>query len=288
LTAALCVAALIYYRGWVRLRHVLPTGPSRWSPYAFAGGLFALWAAIGSPLAELDEELLSVHMAQHILLSLIAAPLILLGAPALPLLHGMPRLFKLRSLVARLLRSRPVRTLGRVCAQPAICWSVALAVFIGWHLRPLFQLALRSESFHAVEHVSFLGSGLLFWWPVIQPWPSTPRWPRWSIPPYLFAATLPCDGLSAFLTFSDRVVYPAYLSAPRHVGVSALEDQACAGALMWLCVTIAYVIPAAIVTTRLLSIRSEDPATDTGSSRLAAWQPTGVPRSPKRAIGRSL
>jgi cytochrome c oxidase assembly factor CtaG len=82
---------------------------------------------------------------------------------------------------------------------------------------------------------------------------------------YLFAATLPCDVLSAFLAFSDRVVYPAYLSAPRHFGLSVLQDQECAGALMWLCVTFAYVIPAAVITTRILSPqgqRSPQPSRD--------------------------
>jgi putative membrane protein len=269
LSATLCVVALIYCRGWLRLREVLPTVPSRWWPYAFVGGLFALWAAIGSPLAALDEKLLSVHMVQHILISLLAAPLILLGAPALPLLYGVPRIFKLRSGAVRLVRSRLVRSLGRGCAQPAICWSVAMVVFIGWHTPPLFQLGLRSDGWHAVEHASFLGSGLLFWWPVVHPWPSSPKGPRWSIPLYLFAATLPCDGLSAFLAFSDRVVYSPYVAAPPAFGLSALQDQECAGALMWLCVTIAYAIPAAIVTTRLLSVRAEDLATPLGNNFLA-------------------
>jgi len=208
----------------------------------------------------LDEELLSVHMVQHMLLSVVVAPLILLGAPALPLLYAIPGRLMLNGGVARLLRSSWVRALGRVLARPAICWSVAIVVFIGWHVPPLFQLGLRSEGWHAVEHASFLASSLMFWWPVVQPWPSTPKWPRWSVPLYLFAATLPCDGLSAFLAFSDRVVYSAYLSAPRHFGLSALQDQECAGALMWLCVTIAYVIPAAIVTTKLLSAPTENPA----------------------------
>jgi len=256
LSTILLIVALVYYRGWVRLCELLPTVRSRWWPFAFIGGLFALWAAIESPLAALDEELLSVHMVQHLLLSVVAAPLILLGAPALPLLHGVPRRFMLRDGLAHVLRSRPLRALGRALAQPAICWSVAIVTFIGWHTPQLFQLGLRSEPWHAVEHASFLGSGLMFWWPVVQPWPSTANWPRWWVPLYLFAATLPCDGLSAFLAFSDRVVYPAYLSAPRHFGLSALQDQECAGALMWLCVTIAYVIPAAVVTTTLLSART--------------------------------
>jgi cytochrome c oxidase assembly factor CtaG len=258
LSATLCVVVLVYFRGWVRLRRVLPNIASQGWPVAFVGGLLALWAAMESPLAALDEEVLSVHMAQHILLSVVAPPLILLGAPAVPLLYGVPRRFMLRGGLTQLLRSRPVRAVRRSLALPAICWSVAIVTFIGWHTPRLFQLGLCSESWHAVEHASFLGSGLMFWWPVVQPWPSTPKWPRWSVPLYLFAATLPCDGLSAFLAFSDRAVYPAYLSAPRHFGVSAIQDQEWAGALMWLCVTIAYVIPAAVVTTKLLSARTED------------------------------
>jgi putative membrane protein len=259
LATTLILTALVYLRGWLRLRRLLPDITSRWWRRAFLGGLFTLWAALGSPLAAFDEALLSAHMVQHILLSAVAAPLLLLGAPALPLLHGIPRGFVSRG-VARLLQSTPVRALGRILGEPAVCWSVAMVVFIGWHTPSLFQLGLGSERWHAIEHASFLGSGLLFWWPVVQPWPSTARWPRWSVPLYLFVATLPCDALSAFLAFSDRVVYHAYLSAPRHFGLSVLQDQECAGAVMWVSVTIAYVIPAAVIMTKVLSPETEHPA----------------------------
>jgi putative membrane protein len=248
----LVLAAVIYVRGWFRLHRLLPQVTARLWPFAFLFGLLALWVAVGSPLAALDEELLSAHMVQHLLLSAVAAPLILLGAPVLPLLHGTPRRIVVAGIVP-VLRSRLLRVLGRLAGEPAFCWTIAVAVFIGWHTPFLFQLGLRSEYWHGVEHASFFGSGLLFWWPVVQPWPSRARWPRWSIPLYLFFATLPCDALSAFLAFSDRVVYPAYLSAPHHFNVSALQDQECAGAVMWLSVTIAYVIPAAVITTRILS-----------------------------------
>jgi putative membrane protein len=257
LISLLAIAALVYYRGWLRLRRLLPHLTPASSLYAFVGGLSTLWAAVGSPLATLDEQLLSVHMVQHLLLSTVAAPLILLGAPALPLFHGVPRRFVLSGL-APLFRSGPVRALGRLLGQPAVCWCVAIAVFIGWHTPSLFQFGLRSYGWHAVEHASFFGSGLLFWWPVIQPWPSAGSWPRWSVPLYLFLATLPCDALSAFLVFSDRVVYPMYLSGPRHVALSVLQDQASAGALMWVGVTIAYVIPAAVTTITLLSPRDAE------------------------------
>jgi putative membrane protein len=254
--SALTVAAVIYCSGWFHLRRRVHEIASPWCPSAFLGGLVVLWIAAGSPLAAFDEELLSVHMLQHLLLSAVAAPLILLSAPALPLLHGLPRSVVLHGL-APLLRWPPVQTMGRLLGHPAVCWSVAMVVLIGWHVPTLFEVGLRSERWHAVEHASFLASGLLFWWPVVQPWPSTARWPRWSVPLYLFLATLPCDILSAFLAFSDRVVYPAYLSAPRHFGLSALQDQECAGAVMWLSVTIAYVIPAAVITTKVLSPQRE-------------------------------
>jgi cytochrome c oxidase assembly factor CtaG len=115
---------------------------------------------------------------------------------------------------------------------------------------------MRSASWHKFEDVSFLAAGLLFWWPVIQPWPSLERWPRWCIPLYLFLATLPCDVLSAFLAFSNRVIYAHYQVAGQHFDLSPLRDQECAGALMWVWVTFAYLVPAAGVTIQLLSPQS--------------------------------
>ena len=121
----------------------------------------------------------------------------------------------------------------------------------------VFDLALRWSWLHELEHASFFAAGLLFWWPVIQPWPSVARWPRWSIPLYLFCATLPCDLLSGFLVFCDRVVYSSYLSTPSPFNISPLQDQQFAAALMWTCVTIILLVPAVVVTMQLLSPRQE-------------------------------
>jgi len=106
-----------------------------------------------------------------------------------------------------------------------------------------------------IECASFLATGLLFWWPVIQPWPSVSR-PDLSIIVYLFLATLPCDIIAGLLVFGDRVVYSIYFPSSRPFGLSALEDQQCAGALMWTCVTVVYLVVGAILTTRLLSPQS--------------------------------
>ena len=250
-TLALLVPALLYLRGWNHLRHAIPDAFPGWRAAAFLGGLFCVWIAIASPLAALDEELLSVHMIQHLLLMTTAPLLMLLGSPVLPLLHGLPK-FAMRVALGPLLRFPLVQRLGHILANPVFCWFAATSVLIGWHVPKAFALGLQSESCHHLEHASFLAAGLLFWWPVVPSWPSVSQ-PRWPMVLYLFLAILPCDALSAFLAFCDRVVYPAYLSVPRHFGMSPLQDQECAGALMWFCVTFAYLVPAVVITTRLLS-----------------------------------
>src|SRR5260370_40846817 len=125
----------------------------------------------------------------------------------------------------------------RMLTRPALCCYFSAMTLLAWHLPALFTLAMRSENWHMVEQILFFSAGLLFWWPVIQPWPSASTGPRWSMILYLFLATLPCDILSGFLVFSDRVAYPVYFSTPRLFGFSVLEDQQCAAALMWTCVT---------------------------------------------------
>jgi putative membrane protein len=169
-------------------------------------------------------------------------------------LHGLPRHF-VQGVLGPLFRWPPVQQLGRVLSQPVFCWLAAATTLVAWHIPAAFTLALQSERWHVVEHACFLSAGFLFWWPVIQPWPSVSTWPRWSILLYVFLATLPCDILSGFLVFSERVAYPIYFSTRQQFGLSVLEDQQCAGALMWTCVTIVYLVPAVILTIRLLAAR---------------------------------
>jgi putative membrane protein len=254
LSLVLLTAALVYTRGWIHLRRTLPNvnPPSRL--VAFWSGTFAIWIATGSPLSDLDHESLIAHMAQHLLLMTVAAPLLLLGAPAVALLQGLPVGF-VRSGLGPILRWTPLQWAGRNLTHPAFCWLAGTAAVIGWHIPALFELAVRSEPWHVAEHSCFLVAGFLFWWPIVQPWPSIARWPQWSLPLYLFLATLPCDALSAFLTFCGRVVYPSYLSAHRTLDLPAIQDQQWAGTLMWVWVTFAYLAPAVAITLQILSPR---------------------------------
>jgi putative membrane protein len=249
---ALSLAIVSYLRGWFPLRTIFPRLIPGWQCAAFLAGIASVWLAIGSPIEAFDDVSLTIHMVQHLLLMAIAPPLILLGAPALPLLRGLPQ-WAAHNVVSPILRWNVVKSAGRFAANPAICWSAAALALIAWHIPTLFELALRWDWLHEFEHASFFGAGLLFWWPVVQPWPSIARWPRWCIPLYLFCATLPCDALSGFLAFCDRVVYPSYLSSSRLFYISPLQDQERAAVLMWVAVTIIFLLPAVIVTMQILS-----------------------------------
>jgi putative membrane protein len=250
-SSALIFALLVYLRGWLRLRRHEHHNVEGWRAGSFVLGLLLIWIATASPLAALDHEMLTAHMVQHLLLMTLAPPLILLGIPRKPLAHGLPQRF-LRA-IRRPLRSEATRQFASVVTHPALCWFAAASTLVVWHIPSVFMLSLRSQMWHGVEQVSFLATGLLFWSPVIRPWQNSLKWPESSILLYLFLATLPCDILSGFLVFCDRVVYPVFLSSPHSFGLSALEDQQCAGALMWTCVTLVYLIAGAIFTARLLS-----------------------------------
>jgi putative membrane protein len=250
----LVLISFSYLRGWCRLRGVSASSIPAWRGSSFLSGMFLVWVALGSPLAAYDHDLLTVHMIQHLLLMTFAPALVLLGEPLVVFCHGLPRFGNV--VRNRLFRRPMVHWFARMLSRPALCWIVSASTLMGWHVPALFTLGMRSDVWHCVEQGSFLAAGILFWLPVIQPWPSVSTGPQWWTLLYLFLATLPCDILSGFLVFSDRVAYPVYSSMPRHFGLSVLEDQQCAAALMWTCVTLVYLVPAAILSTRMLLPRS--------------------------------
>lgn len=242
LTVIIVFTAMVYLRGWRRC-----TIPA-WRAASFFLGLFFTWVAVASPIAFFDDRMLTAHMVQHLLLMTFAPPLIWLGEPVRPLAYHLPSKF-----VVAVSRWPAAQQLGRILGHPAFCWLAAAAALVAWHVPALFSLGMHSQVWHLVEHASFLAAGLLFWWPVLQPWPSVAKWPRWSMLLYLFLATLPCDVLSGLLVFSDRIAYPMYLSMPRQSGLSVIEDQQLAAALMWTCVTVVFLMAGTILSMQLLS-----------------------------------
>ena len=247
----LTVTGSIYSRGWWQLHRCLPRRFTGWHLTAFQGGLFTLFLALASPLHSVAKLLLQVHMIQHMVLTMVVPPLLLLGAPTLPLLRGLPRPM-LQHGLSRILAAPALQRLGHFLTHPVVCLLAFTVTNVLWHVPGLYELALRSELWHDVQHVCFLSTALLFWWPVVQPWPSRLRWPRWTMVFYLLFADIQNTALSAFLVFPERILYPTYAAVPRLWGVSALDDQAAAGAIMWVIGSVIFLIPAGMLTIRLL------------------------------------
>ena len=251
-TCGLLLTAAIYFRGWRSLRPLRSTLFPSWRLGCFLTGLASLWFAIASPLDAFGSLVLTAHMVQHLILMVVAPPLILLGSPTIPLLRGLPR-WAARDALGPFLSWPLLERLGRALTHPAFCWVAMAVAMLGWHVPAAYELALRSSGWHAVEHACFFITSLLFWWPVIQPWPSAPQWPRWVIPIYLLLGDVVNTILSAFLCFSGRILYPTYAAAPQLAGVAPLDDQVAAGAIMWFVGSLAFLGPAVILTVQLLS-----------------------------------
>ena len=257
LTLLLVSTAAVYVNGWRRLR-AASRDISVWHAAGFVGGLVSIWIAVASPLASWDRGSLTAHMIQHLLLMTCAPPLILLSDPARCLLYGLPlgvvagRDHRDHSTRGRCVRGRGVRTSAVVLARRH---RGAGGLAYSAHLRA--RASIECVARHSSRRHS-CSSGLLFWWPVIEPWPSAPN-PRWSIVLYLFLATLPCDILSGFLMFSDRVAYSVFRSMPGRDEVAILSDQQSAAALMWTVVTVIYLVAGTLVATRLLARPSASP-----------------------------
>jgi len=250
--AMLLVTAAVYARGFNRLHRQMPRRFPIWRLASFMAGIAALLVASASPLEELDDLLLQAHMTQHLLLMLVAPSLILAGAPAIAIVRGIPARLA-RAIVGPILRLSFVRRLFAWLTEPLVCWIAFAAATWGWHLPAAFQLALRSDGWHAAEHACFFTTALMFWYPVIQPWPAAARWPRWAMIPYLLLADGQNTILAALFMFSERLIYPLYATAPRVAGITPLGDQIVAGAIMWVPGSIFYLVPAAIIMFQMLA-----------------------------------
>lgn len=252
---ALGLTALVYLRGWLLMRRAgvpfVPPGRAA----SFLLGVLSLWVALASPLDTFSGFILTAHMLQHMMLMMIAPPLILLGAPLVPLVRGLP-VFAAREFAGPFLNWRVAMRIGNALIHPAVALVIMGAAMFAWHTPRLYELALASGGWHEVEHACFFLASLIFWWPVIQPWPSHTRRPRWLLVPYLLIGDLQNTVLSAILVFSDRVIYPSYGTTPRLFGFSALADQAAAGAIMWVVGSSVFLIPATVIAVQLLSNRS--------------------------------
>lgn len=213
-----------------------------WQVLAFILALVALFVAFVSPLEALATALFSAHMVQHLLLVLVAAPFLVLGAPLVPLLWALPK--PVRRKTARYWkRVNAIPKIWHGLTQPLLVWFLYATVLWLWHLPYLYQLALERVWIHEIEHITFLGTALLWWWIVIQP-TGHRQLEHGANVLFVFTTALQGGALGALITFAHIPLYPIYASTAAAWRLTLLEDQQLAGMLMWIPSSMIYVVTA--------------------------------------------
>jgi cytochrome c oxidase assembly factor CtaG len=251
LTLAILVFAVAYVRGFFAIRKTRPGLFPEWRLVSYLLGMLTLWLSLASPLDGFADALLSAHMVQHLLLMSVVPALVLLGAPMVPILRGLPRGFT-RVVLGPLFSSKSLLAIGRFLTRPVVAWLAMNLTFLLWHTPAAYDFALWNGPWHRLEHVCFLTTSFLFWWPVIQPWPARRRNYGWGMLLYLLTADFVNTALAAFLAFCDRPVYSYYVEQPSPFHVDPVSDQALGGVIMWVTGSMVFLLPAVVLTMRIL------------------------------------
>ena len=243
----LLATAVMYAAGLSRLRAKAGPRAFRLEGWCFAAGWSALAIALASPLHPLGSALFAAHMAQHELVMVLAAPLLVLGRPVVPFLFALPIGWRRR--MGGWTRHRGWSAAWGWVTQPLVAWLLHAAAILLWHLPSLYGATLRSEAVHSLQHASFLGTALLFWWALLH---RGARIRHGAAVLYLFGTAIYTGGLGALITLSETPWYGAYGSAAPAWGLTALQDQQLAGLIMWMPGGIAYLVAALALVTAWL------------------------------------
>jgi putative copper resistance protein D len=267
--ALIAVAAGAYIVAVRRVNAAHPTNRHpRLRTWCWFGGLAAIGLALLSPIEAYEGSLFSVHMVQHMLLQLVAAPLLLAGGPiTLALRASTP---PVRHRLLAILQSRIVHAIS----FPLVAWLLFAAANWGWHFSTLYNDALENAALHYLQHATLLATALLFWWPVIGVDPSPWRLPYPVRLLYLFLALPQSSFLGIAIMEAPGVLFPHYLTNVRDWGLSPLEDQQLGGIIMWTVGDLAFLIGMGIVVG--LWVRQEDRRTARQDRRTEADQAAAI------------
>jgi cytochrome c oxidase assembly factor CtaG len=226
---ALIIGLYLYAVGPLRRKYQLADSVKRSQVITFVAGMLIIFLAIASPLDELgDEYLFSAHMVQHILITVVGPPMLLLGTPGW--------------LIHPLLRDRTLLRIGKVLTYPAVAFFLFNANFWLWHAPPLYNATLSNENLHILEHMLFMITATIYWWPVFSP--AEEGLPRLSLGGqvlYIFLGGMPSVALGAGLTFLPPLYAPYVQQMVRAWGLSPAVDQQLGGLIMWVPLNIAYI-----------------------------------------------
>ncbi len=234
------------------------------SALAFSAGWIVLALSMLSPLHEWSEKLFSAHMAQHELIMVVAAPLLVAARPLVPALWSLPA--SARFSIGRLVQSRSISGVWSFISRPLVAWVLHAVAIWGWHVPALYDLAVHNEFAHTAQHISFLVTALLFWWTAL-PRGQSDR--NASSLFSLFGTALHTSVLGALLTFSDASWYHSYQTADVSHQLSPLDDQQLGGLIMWIPGGLTYLIVALLMAARLL----REPAGTWGAANSAESAP---------------
>jgi putative membrane protein len=238
-SVSLALSGLLYVVGVRKLWREAEVGRGvrRWEAWAFAGGWFALFVALVSPLHPWGRVLFSAHMTQHEILMLVAAPLVVLGRPLVAFLWALP--LKCARAVGSWARAAWWQSVWRALTNPFVAWAIHAVALWVWHAPVLFQATLQSEWVHTAQHLSFLVSALLFWWALIH---GRQGWMGYGAGVlYVFTTSVHSGLLGALITFARSVWYPAYDGLTASWGLTPLEDQQLGGLIMWIPAGLVYI-----------------------------------------------
>ena len=262
----LIIAGVVYFVGWRRLR-LRGRQPSRlangWRLVAYWLGIVLIALALLSPIEALAGQLFFMHMIQHLLLVMLAPPLLMLANPMAFLLWGLPAIWRRRAgavLSGILHRQSTSRKYLRTLTSPGISWMLFIGFLIGWHDPNLYNAALRNDLVHDIEHLTFFGSAMLFWWHVVGAGPTIhKRFTRPARVMYVIAAIPPNMLTGIVIAFAGQVIYTYYLGVPRLWGIDALGDQTIGGVIMWVPGSMMYILAVLILTARWLQGEEKKP-----------------------------
>lgn len=274
----LALAATLYLLGWRRLsarvgrdsaaqpmeEAVQRTNPrppllAWWRPVAYLAGLLIVAVALMSPIDVLSSQLFFMHMIQHLLLMMVAAPLLLVASPYAVSIWGLPKAG--RKIVANVLNGQTtLRRIITTLTAPGIVWIAYFIVYVGWHDRNMYQLALRNPFVHDVEHVTFFAVAVLVWWHITG---VAPRFHRTLSTAQRLVFVVSLVPISMFtgiaIAFATQPIYPFYAAVPRLYGISVMDDQILSGVIMWIPGGMMFFLTALVLISRIVQTEAAKP-----------------------------
>jgi cytochrome c oxidase assembly factor CtaG len=242
-----------YARGWIRVLNRSSHAAKKWQPFLYLTGLVSVGVALVSPIDALASTVLTIHMVQHLLLLMIAPLLLLLADPLAALVWGLPTRIRPRIIARLFTQGCLFRDILSALTLMPVTWSIYVVNLWAWHHPAFYQLALRNEWVHDLQHLLFFFTAVVFWWPIVNPAPRLHGSISYGYRIiYLVAATLQNTLLGMAISIPERVLYPFYATVPWFRSLGPVDDQALGGGIMWVSGHM-YLIPILVLIYRLLA-----------------------------------